>query len=105
MIVPESNLRSVRSAGQVALRHTTAWVVGIAVLFAVVAWVAWVNSQIRYYATHDEARPADAIAVFGAAEYDGGTVAGAAGAAGAWADALPGEAGSLDHYSWRRRSR
>jgi uncharacterized SAM-binding protein YcdF (DUF218 family) len=71
MIVPESNLRSMRSAGQVALRHTTAWVAGIAVLFAVVAWVAWVNSQIRYYATHDEARPADAIAVFGAAEYDG----------------------------------
>jgi uncharacterized SAM-binding protein YcdF (DUF218 family) len=36
-----------------------------------VVWVAWVESQIRYYATHNEARPADAIAVFGAAEYDG----------------------------------
>ncbi len=34
-------------------------------------WSAWVYSQIRYYETHDEARPADAIAVFGAAEYDG----------------------------------
>ena len=35
------------------------------------AWTAWVYSQIRYFETHDEARPADAIAVFGAAEYDG----------------------------------
>lgn len=34
-------------------------------------WVAWVESQIRYYSTHNEARAADAIAVFGAAEYDG----------------------------------
>ena len=36
-----------------------------------IAWVGWVDSQIRYYATHDEAQPASAIAVFGAAEYDG----------------------------------
>jgi uncharacterized SAM-binding protein YcdF (DUF218 family) len=71
MIVPESNLRSMRSAGQVALRHTAAWAAGIAVLCALVLWVVWVDSQIRYYASHDEARPADAIAVFGAAEYDG----------------------------------
>jgi uncharacterized SAM-binding protein YcdF (DUF218 family) len=44
------------------------------ILLALVAagsWFAWVFGQIRYYATHDEARPADAIAVFGAAEYDG----------------------------------
>ena len=34
-------------------------------------WVLWVDGQIRYYARRDEARPADAIAVFGAAEYDG----------------------------------
>lgn len=34
-------------------------------------WVLWVNGRIRYYAGRDEARPADAIAVFGAAEYDG----------------------------------
>lgn len=48
-----------------------ALLIGLAVLCAAVLWVAWVDSQIRYYATHDEARPADAIAVFGAAEYDG----------------------------------
>jgi uncharacterized SAM-binding protein YcdF (DUF218 family) len=35
------------------------------------AWAAYVYAGIRYYATHDEAQPADAIAVFGAAEYDG----------------------------------
>lgn len=34
-------------------------------------WVLWVYSQIEHYANIDEARPADAIAVFGAAEYDG----------------------------------
>jgi uncharacterized SAM-binding protein YcdF (DUF218 family) len=34
-------------------------------------WFLWVYGQIHFYATHDEARPADAIAVFGAAEYDG----------------------------------
>ncbi len=34
-------------------------------------WFAYVCVQIRRCATHDEARPADAIAVFGAAEYDG----------------------------------
>jgi uncharacterized SAM-binding protein YcdF (DUF218 family) len=36
-----------------------------------VVWVLWVNSQIDYYAHLEEARPADAIAIFGAAEYDG----------------------------------
>lgn len=40
-------------------------------LIAVVAWFIWLYGQIHFYATHDLARPADAIAVFGAAEYDG----------------------------------
>ncbi len=47
---------------------------GLAVLVAAagtLAWIAYVYLGIRYYATHDEAQPADAIAVFGAAEYDG----------------------------------
>ena len=38
---------------------------------AVAGWFLWLYGQIHYYATHDQARPADAIAVFGAAEYDG----------------------------------
>ncbi len=37
----------------------------------VTGWVVWVYGEIEHYATLDEARPADAIAVFGAAEYDG----------------------------------
>jgi uncharacterized SAM-binding protein YcdF (DUF218 family) len=40
-------------------------------LIAVAGWFLWLYGQIHFYATHDEARPADAIAVFGAAEYDG----------------------------------
>ena len=34
-------------------------------------WVLWIYGEIEHYANTDEARPADAIAVFGAAEYDG----------------------------------
>jgi uncharacterized SAM-binding protein YcdF (DUF218 family) len=48
----------------------TQWMV-IAGLMAITVWCLWVYGQIRFYATHDDARPADAIAVFGAAEYDG----------------------------------
>jgi uncharacterized SAM-binding protein YcdF (DUF218 family) len=65
MFVPESNLRR-NSVGKKLLRN--------AILFslaAAIGWIAWVHGQIKYYADHDEARPADAIAVFGAAEYDG----------------------------------
>src|ERR1700689_5200421 len=40
-------------------------------LLAIGGWFVWLYGQIHFYATHDEARPADAIAVFGAAEYDG----------------------------------
>jgi uncharacterized SAM-binding protein YcdF (DUF218 family) len=36
-----------------------------------IGWLLWVNAKINYYAHLDESRPADAIAVFGAAEYDG----------------------------------
>ncbi|MFP5276487.1 MAG: YdcF family protein [Acidobacteriota bacterium] len=35
------------------------------------AWFHWVYSRIEWYAHHDEAAPADAICVLGAAEYDG----------------------------------
>jgi uncharacterized SAM-binding protein YcdF (DUF218 family) len=36
-----------------------------------VLWCRWVYRQIESYADRDEAAPADAICVFGAAEYDG----------------------------------
>jgi uncharacterized SAM-binding protein YcdF (DUF218 family) len=66
MIVPETNLQRRGGAGRKLLRSAI-----LLALAAAVAWTAWVYGQIRYYADRDEARPADAIAVFGAAEYDG----------------------------------
>ena len=41
------------------------------ILVAMLAWVRWVYVQIGHYAAQDQAAPSDAIAVFGAAEYDG----------------------------------
>lgn len=38
---------------------------------AAVFWCRWVYIQIAAYASHDQAAPAGAIAVLGAAEYDG----------------------------------
>jgi len=43
---------------------------GLLVL-ATLAWCRWVFVQIEHYAAQDQASPSDAIAVFGAAEYDG----------------------------------
>lgn len=65
MIIPDTNLRR-RSTGSRLLGRVI-----VIVLVGVVAWVGWVYGQIRYFADRDEARAADAIAVFGAAEYDG----------------------------------
>jgi uncharacterized SAM-binding protein YcdF (DUF218 family) len=71
MTVPEANLPSPVSTDP--MRHVRGVLrfVVVTLLFLGMAGVAWIHSQIVYYATHDEARPADAIAVFGAAEYDG----------------------------------
>jgi len=74
MILPKDNLGSVRrsrSGPKVRIRfRVLLWVFGMAIAGGS-AWAAWVDGQIQYYAHRDEARPADAIAVFGAAEYDG----------------------------------
>jgi uncharacterized SAM-binding protein YcdF (DUF218 family) len=51
-------------------RRVLRWLL-LAGLLVVAGWFVWLYGQIHYYATHDQARPADAIAVFGAAEYDG----------------------------------
>jgi uncharacterized SAM-binding protein YcdF (DUF218 family) len=40
-------------------------------LVAGLVWCRWIYVQIEHYASQDQAAPADAIAVFGAAEYDG----------------------------------
>lgn len=41
------------------------------VLLVMVAWFGWLYYQIHAVAEEDQARPSDAIAVFGAAEYSG----------------------------------
>jgi uncharacterized SAM-binding protein YcdF (DUF218 family) len=43
----------------------------LALAVATLIWSHWVYVQIQSYAGQDQAAPADAIAVFGAAEYDG----------------------------------
>lgn len=70
MIVPETNLRSLKHSGFARPAHL-GWIITAILVVAAALWVTWVESQIRYYASHDQAQPASAIAVFGAAEYDG----------------------------------
>jgi uncharacterized SAM-binding protein YcdF (DUF218 family) len=73
MIVPKDNLESVRQdvRGPHRVRDRVLLFTTGALIAGTVAWTLWVNGQIKYYAHRDEERPADAIAVFGAAEYDG----------------------------------
>ena len=66
MIVSQSNLRNRRSTRGIILRRLLALI-----LLAATAWCIWVYRQIAEVANHDEAQLADAIAVFGAAEYSG----------------------------------
>jgi uncharacterized SAM-binding protein YcdF (DUF218 family) len=66
MIVRQSNLRSGSTTRSLLLRRLFA-------LFLLIAtvWCIWVYEQIDTVASQDNAQPADAIAVFGAAEYSG----------------------------------
>ena len=63
------------AAGSSSKQHSWIFrVVSIAIAVLVIAslgWSAWVYAQIDQFAARDQAGPADAIAVFGAAEYDG----------------------------------
>ncbi|HXS76869.1 MAG TPA: YdcF family protein [Terracidiphilus sp.] len=54
-------------------KHVLRWVLLLIALVAVLSliWVRWIYGQIQWYASRDMAAPSDAIAVFGAAEYDG----------------------------------
>jgi uncharacterized SAM-binding protein YcdF (DUF218 family) len=63
------NARSSSKRHKWILRFFSAAV--LLVIVAVLAWARWVYVQIEYYRDLDHAAPADAIAVFGAAEYDG----------------------------------
>src|SRR3984893_18321282 len=64
MIVSSSNLR--RTTRGLFLRRLLALI-----LLVATAWCVWVYQQISAVASEDDAQPADAIAVFGAAEYSG----------------------------------
>lgn len=66
MIVSDTNLRGRPSPGGTLLRILLS-----ALLLIIVAWCAYVVRQISEVADEDQAQPADAIAVFGAAEYSG----------------------------------
>ncbi len=70
MIVPDDNLRTARRKPRATRPRVLLWTAGVLVAVGL-GWVLWVDEQIRYFAHRDESRPADAIAVFGAAEYDG----------------------------------
>jgi uncharacterized SAM-binding protein YcdF (DUF218 family) len=66
MIAPSSNLRRQGTSRGLFFRR----LLGIVLLIAT-AWCVWVYQQIAAVAGQDNAQPADAIAVFGAAEYAG----------------------------------
>jgi uncharacterized SAM-binding protein YcdF (DUF218 family) len=61
----------IRSVRRISPMMALAYGVLVLLLLGAGAWFFWVFGQVRYYAVHDQAQPADAIAVFGAAEYDG----------------------------------
>ncbi len=66
MIAPSSNLRPRGTSRSLLLRRLLVMLLVIAA-----AWSFWVYQQIATVAAQDDAQPADAIAVFGAAEYSG----------------------------------
>jgi uncharacterized SAM-binding protein YcdF (DUF218 family) len=66
MIVSSSNLRRRGTTRGLFLRRLLALI-----LLVATAWCIWVYQQISAVAGEDDAQPADAIAVFGAAEYSG----------------------------------
>ena len=66
MIARQSNLRSGSTTRGLLLRRLFALFLLIATI-----WCVWVYEQIDTVASQDNAQPADAIAVFGAAEYSG----------------------------------
>ena len=74
-----SQRESKTSPGAASERRATPWrtrlrwlgMILVVLLALGGVWTWWVAAQIRYFARTDRAAPADAIAVLGAAEYDG----------------------------------
>jgi uncharacterized SAM-binding protein YcdF (DUF218 family) len=63
------NARSISRSQKLVLGWVLLFLLALAV--GIMGWCRWVYVQIEHWADRDEAAPADAIAVFGAAEYDG----------------------------------
>jgi vancomycin permeability regulator SanA len=63
------NRRAKPKRSNYALRAALVLLLALAV--GGLGWCRWVYVQIQSYASQDQAAPSDAIAVFGAAEYDG----------------------------------
>lgn len=68
MTVAASNLRVL---GTPAVRRKVLFSIAGLLLLTAAGWLFWVYRQINFFADQDQAKPADAIAIFGAAEYDG----------------------------------
>jgi len=69
-VSPQSNSALDGTKGR---RPVLRWILIVVALVCVgmLGWFRWVYVQIEHYAGYDQAAPSDAIAVFGAAEYDG----------------------------------
>jgi len=69
-VSPQSNSALDGTKGR---RPVLRWILIAVALVCVgmLGWFRWVYVQIEHYAGYDQAAPSDAIAVFGAAEYDG----------------------------------
>ena len=63
-------MREHETKGRKWVLRTAAFLI-LALVIGSAFWCHWVYSQIEVYAARDEAAPADAICIFGAAEYDG----------------------------------
>jgi uncharacterized SAM-binding protein YcdF (DUF218 family) len=71
MSTHEQKPTAIRPAGKRGSRlYRLLWVLPV-LLAGGGAWCWWVSAQIRYFANTDQAAKADAIVVFGAAEYAG----------------------------------
>jgi uncharacterized SAM-binding protein YcdF (DUF218 family) len=69
-MIPQASSEAVETRARKPILRWTVIVLAVLATVALI-WVRWVYGQIQWYASRDMAVPSDAIAVFGAAEYDG----------------------------------
>jgi uncharacterized SAM-binding protein YcdF (DUF218 family) len=69
-MIPQASPATVETRTRKPILRWTLIALAVLAIFALI-WIRWVYGQIQWYASRDMAIPSDAIAVFGAAEYDG----------------------------------